>query len=435
MTACTVEFNSANNNGGGVRIVNATPAEVASSTIDFNTAGGFGGGVEVVGGGSPVFRNVTVSTNQAILGGGGFELGTGTSAVVENSTVAFNKSTGTTGIGGGVQNFGSSTTRLESTIVANNSSTSSTGDDISGTLIGKNCLTLDSTGYTFASGSVSNLQGQDPRLDPMLASNGGSTLTHRFLFSNDKSLISPAVDAGSNPSGLTLDQRAAPRTVAILDVTIPRTDIGAFEYQQPPQVLSVTTEQTDPNNPNQQSNVKAVVITFNQVVAFTGGTAVFELRLNPGSASDTVTINSATLEPAGNAVRLTDFSGPLTNKAALVDGNYTLTVKSGETTTGSLYFKGSFFNQGPDGLLDGNGDGVVGDNFVLAGNADNNLFRLFGDVDGDGDVDAVDYGAFRQAFGTSVGQAGYNAAFDYDQDGDIDALDYGNFRAHFGLGL
>jgi hypothetical protein len=65
--------------------------------------------------------------------------------------------------------------------------------------------------------------GVDPLLD-VLANNGGPTRTHALLPG------SPAIDAGSNPLGLTFDQRGPgfPRTFGAAP------DIGAFEVRPGP---------------------------------------------------------------------------------------------------------------------------------------------------------------------------------------------------------
>jgi len=58
--------------------------------------------------------------------------------------------------------------------------------------------------------------------------------------------------------------------------------------------------------------------------------------------------------------------------------------------------------------------------------------RLFGDSDGDGDVDGQERDRFRAAFHTSAGGAGYLWYFDFDGDGDVDGLDNGQFNRRFG---
>ena len=62
------------------------------------------------------------------------------------------------------------------------------------------------------------------------------------------------------------------------------------------------------------------------------------------------------------------------------------------------------------------------------------FFRLFGDSDGDRDVDGLDRDRFRSAFKTSAGDAGYLWYFDFDGDGDVDGRDNGQFNRRFGLG-
>jgi hypothetical protein len=84
----------------------------------------------------------------------------------------------------------------------------------------------------------------------------------------------------------------------------------------------------------------------------------------------------------------------------------------------------------PGGQLDGNSDGTPGDNYTLIGDpATNKLFRLFGDGNGSGNVDAADFGMFRAAYGTS------NNIFDFDNGGGVDATDFGAFRQRFGAAI
>ena len=64
-----------------------------------------------------------------------------------------------------------------------------------------------------------------------------------------------------------------------------------------------------------------------------------------------------------------------------------------------------------------------------------NFHRLFGDSDGDGDVDSTDLAAFRAAFLLRAGQAGYRACFDFNGDGVIDMTDYGQFRLRLGTSI
>ena len=60
------------------------------------------------------------------------------------------------------------------------------------------------------------------------------------------------------------------------------------------------------------------------------------------------------------------------------------------------------------------------------------VHRLYGDVDGDGDVDGSDYYQFRNAYFQYVQTGVLNEAFDYDADGDIDYEDYTSFCRGYG---
>src|SRR5262249_60190207 len=112
------------------------------------------------------------------------------------------------------------------------------------------------------------------------------------------------------------------------------------------------------------------------------------------------------------ATRVTlTFHGALSDLGSLEDGRYTLTVIASQVSNAN-------------GNLDGNGDGTAGDDYVLASDAapnpPTNIFRFFGDLDGDGDADAANFLAFRDVF---LGITPYNAALDFDGSGSVDAAD------------
>ena len=102
----------------------------------------------------------------------------------------------------------------------------------------------------------------------------------------------------------------------------------------------------------------------------------------------------------------------------LADGRYQLTVLQSHVSAEGF-------------ALDGNRDGTVGDDFTFGAEQADQFFRLFGDADGDGDVDGQDYGKFALTFLKSAGDPGYNPAMDYDGDGDVDGRDFAQFRRRF----
>jgi hypothetical protein len=115
----------------------------------------------------------------------------------------------------------------------------------------------------------------------------------------------------------------------------------------------------------------------------------------------------------GSLVTLTFTGGPL-DFGSLADGRYTLTAFASKINGGNF---------------DGNNDGTPGDDYVLVGTPANGLFRLFGDSDGNGVVNTIDFNAFRAAFG------GSSTIFDFDNAGGVGTLDFNAFRARFGASV
>jgi hypothetical protein len=77
--------------------------------------------------------------------------------------------------------------------------------------------------------------------------------------------------------------------------------------------------------------------------------------------------------------------------------------------------------------LDGDANGSPGGDFTL------DLFRLFGDVNGDKTVNVTDLTAFRNAFGATTTDANYQPFLDFNGDGVINLTDLTQFRTRFGV--
>jgi hypothetical protein len=97
-------------------------------------------------------------------------------------------------------------------------------------------------------------------------------------------------------------------------------------------------------------------------------------------------------------------------------GKYTLTALALDITVGGQY-------------LDGNGDGLGGDNFTFG--ESQGLFRFFGDINGDRHIDIADFAIFSNSFNSSTGQTNYLAYLDFNGDGHIDIADFGQFSIRF----
>lgn len=159
----------------------------------------------------------------------------------------------------------------------------------------------------------------------------------------------------------------------------------------------------------QRSMVNSLTITFDRVVTFDPG--AFGLQLANGGE---VSLNVAASVVGGRTVAVLSFSGSGIIGGSLADGNYTLTVR------------GDHIRDEVGRELDGDHDGNGGGDRVDA------FFRLFGDSDGDNDVDWLDRDLFRSAFGKSTTDVGYLWYLDFDGDGDVDGLDNGQFNRRFG---
>jgi hypothetical protein len=82
--------------------------------------------------------------------------------------------------------------------------------------------------------------------------------------------------------------------------------------------------------------------------------------------------------------------------------------------------------------LDGNGDGTAGDDYVFGTGGVDEFFRKYGDGNGNGTVDLMDFAAFRHAFGQEAGSDDYEEIFDEDEDDVISLIDFAEFRHNFG---
>jgi len=403
---CTISNNASGTDaasqyrdGGGISVGFGASLMLENSTVSGNSSPTEGGGVYIYRN-LPVtwtVRNSTISANTAGRSGGGIFVrspGTGGSGtlVVQNSTIANNAANGTAAGegGGGIGQSGTGgSLTVESTIVANNPA--AIAPDILGPVTAHFSLIRNLTGTTITGGN--NLPaGTDPLLGS-LANNGGPTATLALRPG------SPAINTGSNPAGLTSDQRGSPRVFGAA------ADIGAFESPQAVQPVMVNAGES------QRSMVTSVTVTFNGLVTFNGpATSAFRLTATgPAGGDVALSVDLSGSTAAQTIARLT-LSGPFTDgpggPRSLVDGNYDLTVLSSQIV-----------------------GGLPGGDYVTS------IFRLYGDVNGDKVINGLDLTAFRNTFGTIIGSPNYVSYLDSNGDGAINGLDLAAFRTHFGTNL
>jgi hypothetical protein len=159
----------------------------------------------------------------------------------------------------------------------------------------------------------------------------------------------------------------------------------------------------------QRSMVNSVTVTFDGAAILDPG--AIELRRQDGSLVG-AQLSISLLN--GKTVAVLTFSGSEFVGGSLADGNYTLTVLADRVHD----------RWGRE--LDGDGDGAAGGDYV------DSFFRLFGDSDGDGDVDRLDRDRFRSAFKSMSGDVNYLWYFDFDGDGKVEGRDNGQFNRRFG---
>ncbi|MEO1529468.1 MAG: sulfatase-like hydrolase/transferase [Planctomycetota bacterium] len=194
---------------------------------------------------------------------------------------------------------------------------------------------------------------------------------------------------------------------------------GLLASPQPPRVESMTVNEGDA----QRSIVDRLTVTLNTpaaVDATNGSPFVIRHRL-----TDEIVDHQLQVERVDGKTRvhLTFVPGDTVsdrgaNLASLDDGNYDVTLDASKITY-DIH------------LLDGNADGIGGDDHVFGDEADDGFFRFFGDSDGDRDVDGQDFGRLFSTFFRSLGQVGFDPTFDYDGDNDVDGQDYGQFTSRF----
>jgi uncharacterized repeat protein (TIGR01451 family) len=166
----------------------------------------------------------------------------------------------------------------------------------------------------------------------------------------------------------------------------------------------------------QRSMVTSLTVTFSTQVDIAPG--AFTLVQTVGGVSTDVSgvlHVATTVTSDGRTVATLTFAGGGVTAGSLADGRYTLTIHAGLVTDHLLGM-----------ALDGDGDGLPGGDRV------ERFFRLFGDVNGDGKVNATDQTAFLAAYRSRQGMAAYRSYFDYNGDGLIDSTDYYQFQRRYG---
>lgn len=188
------------------------------------------------------------------------------------------------------------------------------------------------------------------------------------------------------------------------------------ESPTPARVNSVVINGGDP----QRSRVTSVQVTFDQVVTLPAAPETAFQVVRQGDSAQPTLVASVGANATGTVVSLT-FTGTLAvDSNSLADGRYTFIIDAAKVSNAN-------------GQLDGDNNGIAGGDFSLASAAapdpPTNIFRLFGDANGDGAVSNSDFNQFRLAYG------GTGIVFDSNGDGSVSNNDFNQFRARFGASI
>jgi predicted outer membrane repeat protein len=416
----TLSQNSTTSDSGGAVFVRGN-AMIVDSTIDSNHASNQGGAI--YNDGSLTIINSTLSGNSANFHGGAIAQGSvDRAASLVNATVFGNRADANvdaSGDGGGIY-LGRVT--LQNSIVAANRRGNTSADLVAVSLLSPsvhNVIGDVSTAAGLVNGVNGNRVGVDPRL-ASLANNGGPTRTHALL------LGSPAIDGGDsslavalNASVLMYDQRGPgyPRMVDGNGTGSAKVDVGAFESPlQIPLVDSILIN----GGASQRSSLASVQIRFNSVVDIDQVASDPFQFVDVASGTSIVDTPVISIVNGRTYVDFTFASGAHVNAGgSLIDGRYKLTIDGSRISAFGLN-------------LDGDANGLVGGDHVFGAEAADRFFRKYGDQNGNGTVDLLDFAEFRRTFGLSAGQPGYLGSLEANFNGSIDLVDFAAFRRNFG---
>jgi titin len=169
----------------------------------------------------------------------------------------------------------------------------------------------------------------------------------------------------------------------------------------------------------QRSAFKSVTVTFSQPVT---------------PAAGAFTLSRLTTDSFSNILTTADVSAAVTASNPSADGmTWVLTVTPGGTLDdGFGDFLDGIYRLTVHAAKVANAAGAT-----LAGGdqVEPAFSKLYGDVNGDGTVNPLDFGRFRTAYGSNLGDAKYVPAFDINHDSTIGTFDFGKFKSNYGKSL
>lgn len=349
-------------NAGGILNYNKSTATISESAITDNESSGIKNSDATI-----TVKNTTISGNSTPNNGGGILNTSGGTVYLNNVSIVNNTASADddSGRGGGIYNS-SATIYIKNSIVANNHDLSGRGPDCYGL--------LNSQGYNLIQELSSctiptdHLSPRNARLGP-LQDNGGMLPTHSLIPGSDAiGNGNPAIPGSTSNACEPIDQRGHPRNDG-------RCDIGAYEAQALPTVLLVNTipdsgEGILLENESNAPDITQITVMFSEIMSNPDGDTEANDVTNPASYrllragsdesfqttecavaqgdDELITMDSVTYDATLQIAALS-----LNGGTALEPDSYRLLVCG---TTSLTDIEGN--------LLDGNEDGIGGDDFT-----------------------------------------------------------------------
>ena len=310
--------------------------------------------------------------------------------------------------------------------------------DLAGTTAGSGYSQLTATGPINLAGATLSLlvgSGFNPSTGTVfdiLVNSSGSAITGTFAnLAQGATVTAP----GGEQFSISYLGGSSGHDVVLTRLATTLTTIGSV----------VITDGIAADGTAQRSEVRQITVTFSgqEVFAGTGtinanaaaaiqlqhlddGVNIANLQAAVSTNSSNQTVVTLTFTTTGNSTSEVDPVSITGNANAvpgpsLADGRYHLTINAADVS-------------GPGGLaLAGNGT-TPGTNYISptdtqgGGPGQLGLYRLFGDVTGNGIVDQLDLAQFRAANNSSLGNPAYLGYLDADNTGTIDQIDLAQFR-------
>lgn len=220
--------------------------------------------------------------------------------------------------------------------------------------------------------------------------------TYRAFGNNGSVPLNGNINASSSTALPGLSNR-----IQVLNLLTTVTDhlpvVADYRVITPPVVTGVQVG----DGTSQRSKVGQLKVSFDQVVQYVSGPlAAFTVqKIANGSPAGLVSIAVSTATVGGHTEATITFTSDI-SFGSLFDGRYRLIVNANQVRVG---------------------------NTPMAANHVANFHRMYGDVNGDAQVDGVDFSAFSSTYGLMSTQIGFLAFFDLNGDGQIDGFEFSQF--------